>query len=244
MRVLVSLLAAALLFAAPALAGPARTPAFSWTGCYIGAGAGVAWDDQKVSTSGSIAGDQAPVAGILSDTSGLASVYGGCNWQFAPAWVVGVEGDFSWTQLEDSASAPNLFFNGAPVGSGGINWSRELDRFGSVRARFGYAVMPDLLVFGTGGIAWAHSSFAGLNAGIGGCPNCRSSSFSDTLDGFVVGGGIDWAPWRNNWLLRLEYLHYEFSDASSVIFFGANRHTFNWVDESVDSVRAGLSYKF
>src|SRR5262245_2543693 len=108
MRVLAGLFGAALFFTSPALADPPRGPA-SWTGCYVGAGVGTAWGDQDVSTSGSVIGDQAPVAGTLSGSAGIASVYVGCNWQFAPKFVLGVEGDFSWTHLDDSASAPNLF---------------------------------------------------------------------------------------------------------------------------------------
>jgi outer membrane immunogenic protein len=60
----------------------------------------------------------APVSGTLNGDSGIAGAYAGCNWQFAPTWVLGLEGDFSWTKLKDSADAPNLFFNGTPVGSG------------------------------------------------------------------------------------------------------------------------------
>jgi outer membrane immunogenic protein len=160
-----------------------------------------------------------------------------------------VEGDFSWTHLNESASAPNLFADdGKPVGSGGINWSHNLDRLGSVRGRFGYAVVPNVLLFGTGGIAWEHSDLAGLNAG----PIAsRSTAFDQTHDGFVVGGGVDWAPWNNNWIFRLEYLHYQFTGTSSTVFFPNTNNpnapianTFNWDRLSVDSVRAGVSYKF
>ncbi|MCK9909337.1 outer membrane beta-barrel protein, partial [Microbacteriaceae bacterium K1510] len=113
-------------------------------------------------------------------------------------------------------------------------------RLGSVRGRVGFAAAPELLIFATGGFAWAHSDFAGVNRG---SSSSRSTSFGETREGYVVGAGTDWAPWHDNWVLRLEYLHYEFSGTSSTVFF-PNPNTFYWDDESVDSVRAGLSYKF
>lgn len=247
MKVFAGLLSVMVLLSSPALAqSPPRGPAFSWTGCYAGGDIGAAWDSQNVFLSGNAPGNQGSVAGTLSANAFIGGIYAGCNWQFAPAWVLGVEGDISWTQVKDTTSAPNLFFNGAPVGSGGIDWSHNLDRLGSVRGRIGYAVMPNLLLFGTGGLAWAHSSFDGLDAGSGGCPTCRATSLSQTRDGVVWGGGMDWAPWRNSWILRLEYLHYEFPGtvSSPVDFGGGAVPVFSWEKMSVDSVRTGLSYKF
>lgn len=256
MRAVTGLAGAALLLAGPALAADlaikapvhkAPMPMFSWTGCYVGGHVGGAADRQDVFNSGSAVGDQAATSNTLNGSSLIGGAYAGCNWQFAPAWVLGVEGDFSQTKLNDSSNAPNLFLSGNPVGSGGISWSRDTDRLASVRGRLGYAVMPNFLLFGTGGIAWEHSDFAGLDAGRNGCPNCQGTAFGQTKDGFVAGGGIDWAPWNNNWIFRIEYLHYQFAGASSTVNYrGApdNPITFKWGDLSVDTLRAGVSYKF
>jgi len=252
MKATAGLVAATLLFAGCAVeASPwvvevsPLVPEFTWTGCYLGLGIGGAWAHQTVANSGSVVGDQAPASGTLGGSSATVGVYGGCNWQFASAWVLGVEGEYSWTQIKDISTAPNLFLNGTPVGSGGINWSHDLDRIGSVRGRLGYAVKPNALLFVATGIAWEHSAFTGLDAGIGGCPNCRTTSVDQTHDGFVVGGGIDWAPWSGDWTVRIEYLHYQFPGATSLVSFGpANPLTFRWGNETVDSVRAGVGYRF
>lgn len=245
MKAIAGLLGATLLFLGPAVEASPLASEFTWTGCYLGLGVGAAWADQNVSNSGSVIGDQAPVSGTLGGSSGIVSAYGGCNWQFAPTWVLGLEGDYSWTQLKDISTAPNLFLNGTPVGSGGINWSHDQDRLGSVRGRLGYTVKPNFLLFLTGGIAWEHSAFTGLDARIGGCPNCRSTSVDQTQDGFVVGGGMDWAPWGGDWIVRLEYLHYQFPGVFSVVSFGpANPITFRWGNDVMDSIRAGVGYKF
>jgi outer membrane immunogenic protein len=220
-------------------APPPVVSAFSWTGCYIGADVGGAWDRQRTSTN-SVGTDQAAVSGEITRNNAIGGPYVGCNYQFAPRWVIGAEGDFSWTKLSGTASAPNLFADGTPVGSGGVSWGSSTDWVASVRGRLGYAVMPNALVYGTGGAAWTRTNYAGLDAFVDGCPNCLATSFRDTRTGWVAGAGVDWAPWSNNWIFRVEYLHYQFSGVSST----TETTTFNFGDLKIDTVRAGLSYKF
>jgi outer membrane immunogenic protein len=253
MRKVLGLVGATLLFAAPALAAdlgkpvlkaPALMPVFSWTGCYIGADIGGAWDRQHASVT-SVNVNQAPVSGDLTGNSAIGGPYAGCNFQFAPQWVLGVEGDFSWTKLSSSTTAPNLFADGTPVGSGGVAWANKTDWLASLRGRLGFAVVPNVLVYGTGGVAWTRTSYAALDAFSGGCPNCLATAFDETHTGWVAGAGIDWAPWNNNWILRLEYLHYQFSGASSTAAFNpAQSATFTWGDLKIDTVRAGVAFKF
>jgi opacity protein-like surface antigen len=68
----------------------------------------------------------------------------------------------------------------------------------------------------------------------GGCPN-----------NYVVGAGVEWAPWSTNWIVRAECLYQ--SGATAVSFFpplvavAANPV---WNNVSTQSARVGLSYKF
>jgi outer membrane immunogenic protein len=58
----------------------------------------------------------------VTGNSALGAVGGlqaGYNWQFAPAWVAGVEGDISWTSLSDQRAAPALGPNGALAAANG-----------------------------------------------------------------------------------------------------------------------------
>jgi outer membrane immunogenic protein len=224
----------------PPVYPPPPPPQFSWTGCYIGADGGVAWNRENVTNSGSVLGDQGPTAGTLNGTSAIGGPHAGCNWQFATTWVIGAEGDFSWTHLYDPANAPNLYSDGTPVGVGGINWSRDLYWLASIRGRVGYSVTPNILLYGTGGVAFERSSLVGVDTGIVGS---RTTAFGQTQTGFVAGAGIDWAPWSNNWIFGVEYLHYQFAGTSSTVFF-PNPVVFNWGTLGVDSVRAAVSYKF
>src|SRR5262249_17453769 len=129
--------------------------------------------------------------------------------------------------------------------SGSINWSHDLDRIGSVRGRLGYAVKPNALLFVASGIAWEHSTFSGLDAGIGGGSNFLPTPFRQTPHGVFVWGGMYWGAWSGDWTVRIEYLHYQFPGVASLVSFGpANPLTFHWGNETVDSVRAGVGYRF
>jgi outer membrane immunogenic protein len=230
---------------------PIPVSAFSWTGCYIGADIGGAWSSQDVSNTAPPINGQAGVTGTINASGAIGGGYLGCNYQWSPAWVVGIEGDLSGTQLSGTALAPNLFAGGAPVGSGGIFWTSNLNTIGTVRGRLGYLWAPNTLLYVTGGGAWGRVNYSSGDAFAGGCltapPNCGITSFSDTGSGYVVGAGIDWAPWSNNWVVRAEYLYYNLSGATGVSFFpgtGAVAANPVWNNISIQSARVGLSYKF
>jgi outer membrane immunogenic protein len=237
--------AADLAVKAPVYKAP-PAPVFSWTGCYVGADVGGAWARQSNSTTPSAAEDQAAVAGPLGNSNNvIGGPYAGCNYQFTSGLVLGLEGDFSWAKLDEAASFPNLYPGGASAGSGAIQVSRDTDWVASLRGRLGYAVIPNVLAYGTGGAAWTRSSYAALDLFNNG--TSVASSLSDTRTGWVAGGGIDWAPWSNNWVFRVEYLHYQFGGTS---FTGIDASTvngsvkFGFGDLTIDTVRAGVSYKF
>ena len=96
--------------AADLAVAPAPLAVPSWTGFYIGAHVGAAWQNFS---SGSIDDPNGFLAsGALPGGSALGAVGGfqaGYNWQFAPAWVVGVEGDFSWTSLSDQRGGAGVW---------------------------------------------------------------------------------------------------------------------------------------
>src|SRR5438105_522634 len=77
---------------------PVVAPIFNWTGCYIGIEGGGAWGRSKHTNS---AGDITPEFDL---SGGLVGGTLGCNYQFAPTWVIGVEGDLSWSGKRGSTS--------------------------------------------------------------------------------------------------------------------------------------------
>jgi outer membrane immunogenic protein len=79
----------------------AAAPAYQWNGLYFGANFGGALNREDVTTAFGVA---------ATDPSGvLGGVQVGYNYQLAPAWLVGIEGELDWT----SAQAKNNFFDAA-----------------------------------------------------------------------------------------------------------------------------------
>jgi outer membrane immunogenic protein len=135
-----------------------------------------------------------------------------------------------------------------PVGSGSVAFSRDVTSIASIRGRLGFTVTPNVLLYATGGGAWARTSYSGLNQFAAGCPNCVSFAYSNTAGGWVAGAGVEWAA-TNNWLLRIEYLHYGFQGSTSPVAFFAPAFTFPGAQYTfdrfqVDELRVGVSYKF
>ena len=96
----------AIATAAPALAAdlpsrapayvPAAPPPFSWTGLYLGAHVG--WGTVHYNTLGFLS-DGDPTSYNTGSANVHGSIFGGqlgYNWQFAPQWVIGVEGSNLW----------------------------------------------------------------------------------------------------------------------------------------------------
>jgi outer membrane immunogenic protein len=92
-------------------------PITSRSSCYVGADAGAAWSSQDLTNAAPLAFDQAGVVGTINGAGPVGGGYAGCNFRVAPAWVVGIEGDFSATHLGGTANAPNVLASGAPAAS-------------------------------------------------------------------------------------------------------------------------------
>jgi len=166
----------------PAYKAPAYvTPAFSWTGFYIGANVGYGWADG----SGTLFPGAFPIRGSGDGFFGGGQL--GYNWQ-AGNLVFGVETDF---QL--SAGDGHTRFVGGPTF--GYN---ENDWFGTIRGRLGYAV-DRWLFYVTGGGAYTHNKLSPV------APFAFAST-SNTGWTWTAGGGIEAALWQN-WSVKGEYLY-------------------------------------
>jgi len=235
---------------------PPPAPVYSWTGFYIGGDLGGAW----TSNTGTWTPLQGPVgafpinviSGSNKGSSFLGGLHAGYNYQFAPAWVAGLEGDWTSTHAKGSFTAPWV---GTPAGpvfpSSGTTMSSTLDWVSSIRGRFGYLVTPNILAYATGGVAWAKFDYAGSGScfTFGCAPGIvYNITPSSTQTGYTVGGGLEWAMTKN-WLVRAEYLYYHFSSGLNVIApdiapVAFNPSNFSWNATNISVGRVGLSYKF
>jgi outer membrane immunogenic protein len=242
---------------APAYVPPAA-PVYSWTGWYVGGNFGGGWENTNSSatTTGTLAGFPFPQE-FTSSSSSASGILGGgqlgFNYEFVSHWVAGVEADIDWAHITGSSSACEFTAAGVTSCS---NAASKIDYFGTVRGRLGYA-FGNVLLYGTGGFAWAHHSNAvTLTCQGSGCPGTtlpfatNTSSASSTPDGWTAGGGVEWL-FLPNWTVRAEYLHLQFnSDSQNFSFTGtvagfpliANSHASLRTD--LDIARVGVNYLF
>jgi outer membrane immunogenic protein len=243
----------------PLKAPPPVAPVFSWTGFYVGGDVGGAWARTDASTIQFAPGATPADLQLfrLSGSSVLAGLHAGYNWQVAPTWLLGVEGDADWTGIKASTTGP-LLFNGVP--NAGVPFitttdtlSRNVNWLASIRGRAGY-IGGSWLLYATGGAAWGglqQSATQTLSAP--GVSAIWPFSSSTTAAGWVAGAGVEYALNRN-WILRGEYLYYSLKGTT-----GGTTPFINGVPATggaggffsdtfgrttVQTVRAGISYKF
>jgi outer membrane immunogenic protein len=237
-------------YRAPPVAVAVVVP-YTWTGFYVGANVGGAWTDtnalwQPLPTSAAFG--VFPIAGNTGGASAIGGIQAGYNWQVAPTWVVGIEGDWSWASAGSSVTAPWIVNpTGGAVPGSFTTMSSTLDWVSSLRARLGYLVTPNLMLYGTAGGALGKVDYAAANGG-GAIPYGTSTAFSRTQGGWVAGGGLEWMI-TPNWLLRGEYLYYSLDNSPSVVAGSVTPTAlgpsgYSWSNTNVSVGRAALSYKF
>jgi outer membrane immunogenic protein len=150
---------------APAVV-PAPAPVYNWTGFYIGGHVGGAWTSADGSWDplpSPIAFSANQISGDFNGTGIIGGVQVGYNWQFAPSWVVGIEGDWSWTNTGGDFNTPwtNPNAGNLPNGPGFFTtMDMHVKWLASVRGRLGFLVAPQWLAYFTGGAAWGNVDFS------------------------------------------------------------------------------------
>ena len=214
-----------------AVKAPVTYAPYSWTGLYIGAQAGYGWVD----TDSNVVQTVPPSPYILRSSGSPDGAFGGgfigYNYQLSNNVVVGIEADINGGNLKSSdpvtINAPVI-----PV----VTARSELEWFGSVRARLGYA-FDRLLPYATAGYAFgsAKTTYASPFPG-------DSISASDTLSGWTVGAGLEYAI-TDNILARIEYRYTDYGSSSSAVSNAFAAGTLEQAFTSND-LRIGISYKF
>jgi outer membrane immunogenic protein len=200
---------------APAYAAPI----YNWTGFYIGGHIG-----------GAFGGDN-NFAGLTSSNDGrfLGGVQVGADYQFAPNWVLGVEGQYSWLGSNNN----NVAFTTGGAAYAFTNNERAL---GSVTGRLGYTWGPALL-YVKGGYAYSDNTQTLTSVG---------APVAFTLDrghrdGYTVGAGLEYM-FAQNWSAKAEYMYYDFGSSRFVTPLPfATLGSFRNDDHTV---KVGLNYRF
>jgi outer membrane immunogenic protein len=248
---------------APYYKAPIPVPVYSWNGFYIGGNVGYSWGDARTSIAGNAtAVAQQPFFGGFpgnniafadSNSTRPDGVIGGgqigYNYQFNPTWVLGLEADFQGTGERGSNSftdpfsrtictesvgpAPTCTLTGPLNGTAATSYDAKIDWFGTVRGRLGFLITDQVLLYGTGGLAYGQVEVSGttnvtgvVTTNIVGpaplTPGTSAFSSSKTSVGFAVGAGIEgkfsyWLP--ANWTWKLEYLYVDLGSVGSLAPF-------------------------
>jgi outer membrane immunogenic protein len=174
-----------------------------------------------------------------SNWSWNAGVLAGYNWQ-SRCTVFGIEADWNWTNAKAEKH----------LGIGGedsfVNVASRMKWFGTLRARTGL-VVDNLLLYVTGGVAWARSDreFSFFFEGKGG-PSLDVFSSSNTRWGWTAGVGAEWAITANvslkSELLYMDFVNKETSFASLFVNPGVTYRFDN--RDSVWVGRVGLNFRW
>ncbi|TPN79559.1 porin family protein [Mesorhizobium sp. CU2] len=156
----------------PAPAPVAEQPVAAWAGPYAGVTLGYGFDGHA----------NARDAGTNVKTKGfVGGVFGGYQWQ-QENFVYGGEAD--------------LGYNGTKGDSNGISAKSGLE--GSLRARLGYSVTPEILLYGTGGLAAKNQKI-----------ETAGTSDSNAMLGWTAGVGTD-IKITDNVFGRVEYRYTDY----------------------------------
>lgn len=192
---------------------------FNWGGFYAGAHLGGGWADSDISFTNGNA--------TSPDGNGvLGGLQIGYNYMMTPQWLIGIEGDFTWTGIDGSAVCPNPVFA----------CDFDVDWLASIRGRLGY-VWDNVMLYGTVGVAFASTDYNAYTIATG-VPFGPGSSVDQT--GIAAGAGIAFAL-TPNLTGRVEYLYYGFDDEGvSAATFGVPGSA----DLNINTIRVGINYMF
>jgi outer membrane immunogenic protein len=195
-------------------------PIYNWTGFYFGGHIGGAFD-----TNNGFAG----TTNSSNSGSFLGGLQVGADYQFAPNWVLGIEGQYSWLGSNNNSAA----FNG--LGAGYV-YNDNQRGLGSVTGRVGYTWGPALL-YVKGGYAYSDYN---ESLTLGGVPQAFALN-SSHHDGYTVGAGLEYM-FAQSWSAKVEYQYYDFGKTNFVTpvvlsGFGNTR-------DSDQTVKVGVNYRF
>jgi outer membrane immunogenic protein len=244
--------AALALFASPGFAAdlpvkapPMPAPVFSWTGLYVGGNGGWGWGRSQSTelAPGSLAFPTGTVFDEIHSSGWLAGAQVGFNYQTAYNLVVGVEGEWDWTNISGTETTVST----APrrVGFSSTTTGRIKD-LADLTGRIGWAAGP-WLFYGKGGVALDQTSSSGVFLSPTGTLVDTSASSTDR-SGWVVGAGFEWA-FAPAWSAKIEYEHFDFGHTnvgvnSITLATGVFSTTFVSSTERIDVVKGGINYRF
>lgn len=243
---------------------PASAPTASWTGFYLGSGLGFR-TSQTRETFDTGRFPPNPFGATSEPLNGIAlraSSYAGYNWQVAPRWVLGIEGDVGFAKQTTTFAGrpfPDQVF-ASFVRSDGISARTTWDT--GIRGRVGFLLTPTTLVYAAGGAAWqpfdintacvsalCRSAFHILAPGAPFSIFPAFTNNSATKLGWTIGAGVETAI-GGHWFARADFRYADYGDTtftltrfSTAPFLNPLVNTFD-VTLRTHTATFGVAYKF
>jgi outer membrane immunogenic protein len=193
--------------------------AVNWSGWYVGVEGGGDWGQfAQTNTLTNVS------LGTFNQHGTLVGGTAGYNWQ-SGIWVYGVETDLSWTNLSGTQVCGPTRRNICTT---------DMRAFGTLRGRIGATVLPNLLAYVTGGLAYGD---------IRATRDSGATQSSDWRATYTVGGGAEMMI-LPRWSLKAEYLYANFPGTATTYTIIANGTPVAATERNVHIVRAGLNFHF
>lgn len=201
-----------------------------FAGFYIGAAVG--YGNQDTTNTDVLGG----TGSVSYDDGGFAgSLYSGYNIQCGRL-VVGYESDYNFMDSDNTFTDDS----GGCLGPC-FTLTNDIKYFGTSRLRIGLVHSDNIMIYATGGIAYAK-----VESTLDFFPFGFSQSDEDWKFGWTAGGGVEFIR-HGNWSLRAEALYMDFGDQtyaySDALCGLACEARQRWEDE-VWVARVGVTYRF
>jgi outer membrane immunogenic protein len=254
---------------------------YNWTGFYIGLNAGYGWGDASSRNDPIDAASQSLFAGFnpsafntgFHQRGAIAGGQIGYNWQLSSRMVAGLETDLQWSDVHGRDFRTTVINTGVLVPFNSIA-ERQFEWFGTLRGRLGFLAAPNVLLYGTGGLAYGEartngevtmgptpsavllftsppggSSFTCQTSTAGATSSCYAGHSRETSLGWSAGAGAEYLI-AGSWTAKLEYLHVDLPGNSVVLVSPSPPSTpgvstiYRLNHQAYDFVRVGFNYKF
>ncbi len=213
---------------------PAPPPSFTWTSCYAGGNVGGGLGQKDLNDTAGILSPNTGVTSADLDISGyLLGGQIGCDYQFAPNWVLGIEGAASGGDIGGKTTVA------VPLVAAGdtATFKDTTDFLSSVTARAGFA-WDRWMLYGKGGVGFVNDRYNLADAA-----GTYNFDGVETRLGWTAGVGVEWALW-DDWSVKLEYDYYDFG-TRNVTFIeenGAFPSGPENIKQTIQTIKLGLNF--
>jgi outer membrane immunogenic protein len=200
------------------------TRVYSWTGLYMGGNVGYSSGYAKNDETLLGVGDRSESHRIDGVIGGIQTGY---NHQFG-AWVLGFETDIQASGQKGGSTV-------AGIGTT-VTTDHKLDWFGTSQSRLGFLFTPNILVYGTAGVAYGEVEDSATISAL-----ARTATFKEVKAGWTAGGGIE-GVLGGAWSAKLEYLYIDLGKTEQTFAAGTVAAETRQTTDNI--VRVGLNYKW